>query len=78
MSVCYECCVWSGRGLCIGQITHPVEFTECGVSECDREASMMRRAWPTRGCCAMGGERKKERNKVGGGGGQNWDLYSRN
>jgi hypothetical protein len=27
--------------------------TECGVSECDREASIMR-PWPTRGCCAMG------------------------
>ena len=27
--------------------------TECGVSECDREASIMRRARPTRGCCAM-------------------------
>ena len=25
MSVCYECCVWSGRGLCIWQITHPLE-----------------------------------------------------
>jgi len=24
-----------------------------GVSECDREASMMRTPWPTRGCCAM-------------------------
>ena len=28
--------------------------TECGVAECDREASIMRRPWPTRGCCAMG------------------------
>jgi hypothetical protein len=28
--------------------------TECGVSECDREASIMRRPWPSRGCCAMG------------------------
>jgi hypothetical protein len=29
--------------------------TECGVSKvCDREASIMRRPWPTRGCCAMG------------------------
>jgi hypothetical protein len=28
--------------------------TECGVSECDREASIMRRPWPTRDCCAMG------------------------
>jgi hypothetical protein len=27
---------------------------ECGVSECDREASIMRRPWPTRGCCSMG------------------------
>jgi hypothetical protein len=28
---------------------------ECGVSECDREASIMRGLWPTRGCCAIGG-----------------------
>jgi hypothetical protein len=28
--------------------------TECGVSECDREALTMRRPWPTGGCCAMG------------------------
>jgi len=27
--------------------------TACGVSECDREASIMRRPWPTRGCCAI-------------------------
>jgi hypothetical protein len=27
---------------------------ECGVSECDREASIMRRPWPTGGCCSMG------------------------
>jgi len=25
------------------------------VSECDREASVMGRPWPARGCCAMGG-----------------------
>jgi hypothetical protein len=25
------------------------------VSECDREASKMRRSWPTRGCCAVWG-----------------------
>jgi hypothetical protein len=24
--------------------------TECGVPECDREASIMRKPWPTRGC----------------------------
>jgi hypothetical protein len=29
--------------------------TECGVSECDRVASITRKAWPTptRGCCAV-------------------------
>jgi hypothetical protein len=27
--------------------------TECGVSECDREALTMRRVWPTSGCCTM-------------------------
>ena len=27
--------------------------TECGVSECDHEVSIMRRPWPTRGCWAM-------------------------
>ena len=27
--------------------------TECGVSEYDHEASIMRRPWPTRGSCAM-------------------------
>jgi len=27
--------------------------TECDVSECDREASTIRRPWPTRDCCAM-------------------------
>jgi hypothetical protein len=25
--------------------------TDCGVSECDRETSVMKRPWPTRGCC---------------------------
>jgi hypothetical protein len=28
--------------------------TDCGVSECDREASKMRTPWPIRGYCAMG------------------------
>ena len=30
--------------------------TECDVSECDREASIMRRPWPTKGCCPMWGK----------------------
>jgi phage shock protein PspC (stress-responsive transcriptional regulator) len=28
---------------------------KCGVSECCLEGSIMRRPWPTRVCCAMGG-----------------------
>jgi hypothetical protein len=27
-------------------------LTECGVSESDREASIIRKPWSTRGCCA--------------------------
>ena len=27
--------------------------SECGVSECDREASIMRKPWPTGGCRAI-------------------------
>jgi hypothetical protein len=27
--------------------------TDCGVSECDRETSIMMRPWPTGVCCAM-------------------------
>ena len=27
--------------------------TECGVSECDHESSIMRKPWPAGGCCAM-------------------------
>ena len=46
MSVCCECCVLSGRGLCAGLITHPGSPTECSVSECDHESSTMRIAWP--------------------------------
>ena len=35
-----ECCVLSGRGLCVGLHRSP---THCGVSECDCEASIIRR-----------------------------------
>ena len=47
--ICCECCVLSGRGLCVGLIT-----TDYGVSEYDRETSILSRSWPTRGYCAMG------------------------
>jgi hypothetical protein len=45
MSVSCECCVLSGRGLCIGLITHPEDriATDCGVSECDYESLTMMR-----------------------------------
>jgi hypothetical protein len=54
MVVCLLC-VLSGTGLCFGLITRPEEsYRVWCVSECDREASIMRRPWPNRGCCAMG------------------------
>jgi len=45
MSVFCDCCVLSRRGR---------SPTECFVTECDREASTIRRPWRTRGCRAMG------------------------
>jgi len=48
-----DCCVLSGRGLLVGPVIHSKDPTMC-LSECDREASTMRRSWPTRGCCTMG------------------------
>jgi hypothetical protein len=37
MSVCCECCVLSGRGLCVGWSLVQRSPTECGVSERERE-----------------------------------------
>jgi hypothetical protein len=46
--------VLSGRGLCVGLIARPEEsYRVWCVSECDREASITRRPWPTGGCHAM-------------------------
>ena len=39
--------------VCVGLITRQRSPTECGVSECDREASILRRLWPTRVYCAI-------------------------
>jgi hypothetical protein len=52
MSVSCECCQVevTATGWSLVQRSP----TECVVSECDREASTMRRPWPTRGCCAIG------------------------
>jgi hypothetical protein len=49
------CLVWvlSGTDLWVGLITRPEEsYWMCGVYECDREASTLRRPWPTTGCRA--------------------------
>jgi hypothetical protein len=49
MSVSCECCVLSGRCLCVGLITHPEEsYRVWCVSECDLEASITKRPSPTR------------------------------
>ena len=48
-----EHCVFSGTGLCAGWSLVQRSPTECHMPECDHEASIMRRPWPTRGCCAM-------------------------
>jgi hypothetical protein len=58
MSVCRECCVLSGRGLCDELITRPKEsYRLWCVVVCDLETSWMRRPWPNGCCCA---KRKKE------------------
>jgi hypothetical protein len=52
LTVCCECYV---LGLCDGLITRSDEsYRVWCVVVCDREASIMRRPWSTRGCCAMG------------------------
>jgi hypothetical protein len=49
-SASYECCVLSGRGLCVELITRPGEsYRVWCVVVCDRKASIMRRSWPTGG-----------------------------
>ena len=51
MSVCCECCVLSGRGLCDELITRPEEsYRLWYVVVWDIETSWMRRPWPTGGC----------------------------
>jgi hypothetical protein len=60
-----EFCALSGGGFGIGLIARPEKsYRMYGVSECDREASIMRRPWPTRGCCATEIEIKESSAKV--------------
>jgi len=53
MSVSCECCVLSGRGLCVGLINRPEKSYRNGVSQSDPEASKMRKPRPTGGGGAL-------------------------
>jgi len=70
VSVCCECCVLSGRGLCDGLITRPEEsYRLWCVVVCDLETFWMRRLWPAGGC------RVKSKQKVRIG--LQWESYIR-
>jgi len=50
MSVCCECCVLFGRGLCVRLITRPEEsYRRWCVAVCDLETSWMGKPWPALG-----------------------------
>jgi hypothetical protein len=62
MSVCCDCCVLSGRGLCDELITRPEEtYRLWRVVVCDLETSWMGRPWPTGGRGGGGGCRAKNK-----------------
>ena len=63
MDVSCECCVLSSRVRCDGLITHPWSPAECGVSECDREASKMKSPLST--TAVEGGKKKKKKKTFG-------------
>ena len=62
-----ESCRGHGRFSVLSVVCCPVEGSatgrllvqrspaDCYVSECDREVSVIRMPWSTRGCCEMGG-----------------------
>jgi len=55
MSVCCECCVLSGRGLCDGLATRSEEsYRLWCVIVCDLETTRMRWPWPALGHSATG------------------------
>jgi len=54
ISVSCECCVLSGKVSASGWSVLQRSPTDCGVSECYREASIMRTPYSTRGCCGVG------------------------
>jgi hypothetical protein len=60
MEVCRKCFVLSEVSVS-GRSLIQISPTECGVSECDRVSSIMRRLWSTRGCYIM---EKEMREKI--------------
>jgi len=63
MSVCCECCVLSGRGLCDGFITCPGQcYRLWCVVVCDLETSWMGGPWPTGGGGAVAPKPNKQTN----------------
>ena len=63
MSVCCECCVLSGRGLCDELIIRPEEsYRLWCVVVCDLETSWMRRPRPTGGCRAKNKQKQNIHN----------------
>ena len=60
MSVSYDCCVSSDRGLCVRLITRQEEsYRPWCVVVCDLEISGTRRPWPTGGGGALASKGKK-------------------
>ena len=53
MPVSCECCCCQVEVSALDRSLVQRSPTECGVSQCDREVSILRRLWPTRGCCAI-------------------------
>jgi hypothetical protein len=55
MYVSCECCVLSGRGLCVELVPRTEEsYRVWCVYQCDREASFLTRPRPPKGCRAIG------------------------
>jgi hypothetical protein len=54
LSVSCECCVFSGRSLCVGLINRPGEFYKCGVTDCDRKSLDNEETLATRDCRTKG------------------------
>jgi hypothetical protein len=62
MSVSCECCLSCQVEVsALGWSLVQRGPTECDVSEFDSEASTMRRPWPTRCCCEIGGKKSPQR-----------------